>query len=516
MAILQASGIQFGDSSVLNSFYGIVPQGKQMVFYQAAAPTGWTKVTSKVVLGSPVDLGGSAIQVVSGTGGNFVNSGAPNLETVFTTTAIPVSPDGPFTAAGVIENTTISISQMAGHSHGAGGSTNVESGPPVPTFYQTPATRFYNERISNNVQTSYQQPRQTREPSLYQQPSAYQQPVNRRNTVNVQNPLTERVTINRRILVDRQNPRTTQEAIQELVNRRSVNRRQDRRQPNTTRVQRNARVQRSQPTPVNRRSTANRRNQENRRQPNPVNRRNPSGGTRRQRNPVNRRSRRGGRRRRRNPNSTRNRSPRSFNRQNPRTTQGGQSPRSTGQNPRSFQQPSSTQVTTRVQGPQDRREPVNRQANRQHVAQFPQTTRVERRATRNRRRPTTTQQPNPVQQPANRRRPTTTQQPRTTRVVANKRVQAVTQVVANRRTTARSPSTNQNPIINSSAYRQPLLVPGGEAREVGTDAPNTSLVGSVGGGTHNHPFNGDEYDLTFPSGFVLRLQYIDVIVCSID
>lgn len=71
MAILQASGIQFGDTSVLNSFYGIVPQGKKMVFYQAAAPTGWTKITSAPEALSLADtsIDNAAIRLVSGSGG---------------------------------------------------------------------------------------------------------------------------------------------------------------------------------------------------------------------------------------------------------------------------------------------------------------------------------------------------------------------------------------------------------------------------------------------------------------
>ena len=38
MSILQTSGIQFGDNTILNSKYGIIPQGSVAVFYQASAP----------------------------------------------------------------------------------------------------------------------------------------------------------------------------------------------------------------------------------------------------------------------------------------------------------------------------------------------------------------------------------------------------------------------------------------------------------------------------------------------
>ena len=62
MSILQADGLEFSDGSVLESLYGIIPQDKRMIFYQAAAPTGWTKLTQ---VSAPGDLDGSAIRVTS-------------------------------------------------------------------------------------------------------------------------------------------------------------------------------------------------------------------------------------------------------------------------------------------------------------------------------------------------------------------------------------------------------------------------------------------------------------------
>ena len=47
MSILQADGIQFGsDSTTLDSKYGIIPQNTVTVFFEASAPTGWTKLTT--------------------------------------------------------------------------------------------------------------------------------------------------------------------------------------------------------------------------------------------------------------------------------------------------------------------------------------------------------------------------------------------------------------------------------------------------------------------------------------
>ena len=59
MSILQTSGIQFGDNTILNSKYGIIPQNSQAVFYQASAPSGWSQVTTH---------NNKALRVVSGTG----------------------------------------------------------------------------------------------------------------------------------------------------------------------------------------------------------------------------------------------------------------------------------------------------------------------------------------------------------------------------------------------------------------------------------------------------------------
>ena len=61
-----------------------------------------------------------------------------------------------------------------------------------------------------------------------------------------------------------------------------------------------------------------------------------------------------------------------------------------------------------------------------------------------------------------------------------------------------------------------MIVPGDQIRGDDTNAPNTSSVG--GGNAHAHPFTGDDFSpqISAPSGFSLRVQYIDVIVCSFD
>ena len=72
-ATLTANGVTFGDSTQLNSKYGIIPQSKSSVFYQASAPTGWAKSTAH---------NNKALRVVSGTGGG---SGPPGGGTAFNT-----------------------------------------------------------------------------------------------------------------------------------------------------------------------------------------------------------------------------------------------------------------------------------------------------------------------------------------------------------------------------------------------------------------------------------------------
>lgn len=83
MSVLNATGIVFGsDSTVLNSKYGIVPQGSRMVYFQASAPTGWAQVTTST-------LNNAMMRVVSGTGGG--TGGTTGFGSVFPTSLRPFS-----------------------------------------------------------------------------------------------------------------------------------------------------------------------------------------------------------------------------------------------------------------------------------------------------------------------------------------------------------------------------------------------------------------------------------------
>ena len=182
MSILQADGLEFGDGSILESLYGIIPQSKRMVFYQAAAPTGWTKLTQ---VSAPGDLDGSAIRVTSGAGGSVVG-------TTDFTASMPATPKAfasvqPAIAAGSVGPHTLTLSELASHDHQVG-AREVDDGPPSPTAYQAPATASYPDRVPYTSQKAYQQPSVYQQPVIYQQPDAYPQPQNRQSIVPHQNP----------------------------------------------------------------------------------------------------------------------------------------------------------------------------------------------------------------------------------------------------------------------------------------------------------------------------------------
>lgn len=127
MSILQTSGIQFGDNTILNSKYGIIPQGSVAVFYQASAPNGWSQVNTHT---------NKALRVVnaaSGTSGSFGSGGTDGpggqpFSTIFPTNVRPIS--GTVTAVGTVQPTTLTVQQIPGHTHNAGSSVNVSPGSP--------------------------------------------------------------------------------------------------------------------------------------------------------------------------------------------------------------------------------------------------------------------------------------------------------------------------------------------------------------------------------------------------
>ena len=127
MSILQTSGIQFGDNTVLNSKYGIIEQGTVAVFYQTSAPQGWSQVNTHT------DKALRVVNAASGTSGSFGSgtdegAGGQPFSTIFPSSVRPIS--GNVTAAGSVQPTTLTTQQIPGHTHNAGSSVNVSPGSP--------------------------------------------------------------------------------------------------------------------------------------------------------------------------------------------------------------------------------------------------------------------------------------------------------------------------------------------------------------------------------------------------
>lgn len=102
MAKLTSAGITFGDSSQLNSKRGIFPTGTAWVFYQASAPTGWTKLTTH---------NNKALRVVTGIGSGF---GGTNS---FTDTMSSFNIGGPFTTTNSAGPRQLTLGQLGDHVH---------------------------------------------------------------------------------------------------------------------------------------------------------------------------------------------------------------------------------------------------------------------------------------------------------------------------------------------------------------------------------------------------------------
>lgn len=94
------------------------PSGTALLFYQASAPTGWTKSTSH---------NDKALRVVSGSGGGSGGS------TAFSTVMASRTPGGSVSgtnSSGAVSNTTISEAQMPSHQHGTTFNGADDTNPP--------------------------------------------------------------------------------------------------------------------------------------------------------------------------------------------------------------------------------------------------------------------------------------------------------------------------------------------------------------------------------------------------
>jgi hypothetical protein len=102
---MTATGVVFPDSTTQTTAAGAssIPSGSVTNFYQAAAPTGWTQVTT---------MNDYAMRIVSGSGGT--TGGTTAFSTVFSNQTPTISVNVSGLSAGA---TTLSTAQMPSHSH---------------------------------------------------------------------------------------------------------------------------------------------------------------------------------------------------------------------------------------------------------------------------------------------------------------------------------------------------------------------------------------------------------------
>ena len=99
-------------ATTLTGNWTSMPAGTVVVFYQAAAPTGWTQVTSQ---------NDAALRVVSGTGGTA--GGTVGFTTAFASQAVSGSVSIA-TATGTVGDTALSTAQLPAHNHGVNDPTH--------------------------------------------------------------------------------------------------------------------------------------------------------------------------------------------------------------------------------------------------------------------------------------------------------------------------------------------------------------------------------------------------------
>jgi hypothetical protein len=115
-AILTSTGIQFSDTTALNSRRDIFATSTAWVVYQATTPTGWTKVLTH---------NDKSLRVISGNGGG--SGGSISFTSAFPGTAKPIS--APVSASNGVNSYAVTIPEIASHDHGNGGSIGVAGNP---------------------------------------------------------------------------------------------------------------------------------------------------------------------------------------------------------------------------------------------------------------------------------------------------------------------------------------------------------------------------------------------------
>jgi hypothetical protein len=115
MARLTPDGVRFSVGDELNSRRQIFATSTAWVFYQANAPTGWTKSTTH---------NDKALRLVSGTGGG--SGGTSSFSTVMRNFNVGGSFSFPTGSTG---GTSITLAQTPIHAHGNGGSIRLNAVP---------------------------------------------------------------------------------------------------------------------------------------------------------------------------------------------------------------------------------------------------------------------------------------------------------------------------------------------------------------------------------------------------
>tara|TARA_A100001234_G_scaffold141095_1_gene123895 strand:+ start:54 stop:614 length:561 start_codon:yes stop_codon:yes gene_type:complete len=152
---LTASGVLFNDGTSLTSKYSVIAQNTVSVFYQAAAPTGWTQVTNH---------NDKALRLVNGTGGGFgygnqSGGGGNTFSQTFpsSTASVSVNYNSNVPVSGSVGGHTLTTAEIPDHTHnsGVGPSANASTGSGT---FRTAGTNQTGGVNSGNIGQSHDHP----------------------------------------------------------------------------------------------------------------------------------------------------------------------------------------------------------------------------------------------------------------------------------------------------------------------------------------------------------------------
>jgi hypothetical protein len=121
---LKATTIRFSaDSTEISSRYYILPKATKTFFNASSAPTGWSQDTN-------ASLNECTLRVVSSSAGSVVTTNRSNFSVIYSSRSFPISGSGGSVSGFSIGGTTLSSTQIPGHTHPYSGSNNVGSDSP--------------------------------------------------------------------------------------------------------------------------------------------------------------------------------------------------------------------------------------------------------------------------------------------------------------------------------------------------------------------------------------------------